>query len=398
LPSSIIAGEQMMEESKMRKNMRKIIKNNLGNFLIVLLIFLIVVGWIFSGWPRLWQKPPIPPKIEEAKAADTTLRPNGDGTVGTWTSTAATFYTEIDNDPDAADDDTTYVQGPNRADASMFVLLSDTPADFGSADTIEIKVKHKEDGTGNDVIDMYYQIFQSDEATVITAETTATRLTQGTYTINAKSVSITGTNDKTTWDGARIRLRQDYTRTGAADTTSQARVTAIEVNITYTLVVPPATWKAAEDTPITNVNKNENIRLRFLVANTGSEATNYDYLLEYAPKVGAICGSFIAVPVATTTEPFEMTDSPYITNGEPTTAKLTIPPCCPTFVPGRMVEDPSNSSGYLTLPFENYTEIEFVFQATTNATNDGSYCFRLTNAGTILDEYPVYPELQIAIP
>jgi len=40
--------------------MAKIIKNNFGNFLIFCLIFLIVTGWIFSGWPRIWQNPPIP--------------------------------------------------------------------------------------------------------------------------------------------------------------------------------------------------------------------------------------------------------------------------------------------------------------------------------------------------
>jgi len=162
-------------------------------------------------------------------------------------------------------------------------------------------------------------------------------------------------------------------------------------------VVPPATWKTAEDTSITNVNKNENIRLRIEVANKGSETPDYNYLLEYALKVGATCGdneSFIVLPVTASTEHFEMTDSIYFTNGDPTTSRLTVPNGY-TFIPGKMVEDPSNNSGYITLPYENYTEIEFVFQATTNAINGGSYCFRLTNTGTPLEEYS-YPELQIA--
>lgn len=166
-------------------------------------------------------------------------------------------------------------------------------------------------------------------------------------------------------------------------------------------VVPPASWREDEDTPTSGVVKQTNIRLRIELANTGSEATDYDYLLEYAPKVGATCGddeSFIVVPVTASTEHFEIRDSTYITNGEPTTAQLTVPPCCSSFVPGRMVEDPSNSSGNLTLPFENYTEIEFVFQATTNAIDGSSYCFRVANAGTPLNEYPIYPELQIASP
>jgi len=43
--------------------MTKIVKNNLGNFLVILIIFALVTGWILSGWPRIWRKPPIPPEI-----------------------------------------------------------------------------------------------------------------------------------------------------------------------------------------------------------------------------------------------------------------------------------------------------------------------------------------------
>lgn len=51
--------------------MVKIIKNSFGNFFVILVIFSLVTGWIFSGWPRIWQNPPIPPRIEEAQAAIT---------------------------------------------------------------------------------------------------------------------------------------------------------------------------------------------------------------------------------------------------------------------------------------------------------------------------------------
>jgi len=49
--------------------MAKIIKNSLGNFLVIFVIFSLVMSWWFSGFPQIWQNPPIPPKIEEAKAA-----------------------------------------------------------------------------------------------------------------------------------------------------------------------------------------------------------------------------------------------------------------------------------------------------------------------------------------
>ena len=35
------------------------------------IVFLIIFGWIFSGWPRIWQNPRIPPEIQEVKANTT---------------------------------------------------------------------------------------------------------------------------------------------------------------------------------------------------------------------------------------------------------------------------------------------------------------------------------------
>lgn len=56
--------------------MAKLIKNSFGNFGIIFLVFILIFGWLFSGWPRIWQKPPapldiylmgdIPPEIKEA--------------------------------------------------------------------------------------------------------------------------------------------------------------------------------------------------------------------------------------------------------------------------------------------------------------------------------------------
>lgn len=175
---------------------------------------------------------------------------------------------------------------------------------------------------------------------------------------------------------------------------------AISGTTTLTVAFPPATWKAPEDTPISGVNKLENIRLRLQVKNSGGETPDYDYQLEYAGKVGDFCGddeSFSAVPVTATTEPFEITDSTYVSDGDPTTARLTVPEEY-SFVSGNMVEDPSNSSGILNLSFEEYTEIEFVFQATNNAVDGENYCFRASNKGTSLNEYSVYAELQVATP
>ncbi len=52
--------------------MARIIKNNLGKFLVICFVFSIVTGWIFSGWPQIWQNPSIPPEVQEAKASEAT--------------------------------------------------------------------------------------------------------------------------------------------------------------------------------------------------------------------------------------------------------------------------------------------------------------------------------------
>ena len=45
--------------------MKKIAK--ISKFLLILFL---ITGWIFSGWPRIWQNPKIPPKVQEARAAE----------------------------------------------------------------------------------------------------------------------------------------------------------------------------------------------------------------------------------------------------------------------------------------------------------------------------------------
>ena len=38
------------------------------NFLRTCFIFVLLMSWSFSGWPRIWQNPPIPLKVQEALA------------------------------------------------------------------------------------------------------------------------------------------------------------------------------------------------------------------------------------------------------------------------------------------------------------------------------------------
>ena len=46
---------------------------NSHKFLRISVVFTLIFSWIFSGWPRIWQNPRIPPKIQEAWANTTNL-------------------------------------------------------------------------------------------------------------------------------------------------------------------------------------------------------------------------------------------------------------------------------------------------------------------------------------
>ena len=179
-----------------------------------------------------------------------------------------------------------------------------------------------------------------------------------------------------------------------------AQISTLYVLVTYS--VPAATWAQAEDAVHTGLAKSTNIRLRFQVDNTGGSASAYNYRLEWAAQSGT-CDtvysgeSYAAVPDVASTEHFDMTlsGSSLYVDGDPTTAQLTNAEAY-TFVAGDQVESTSNQSGAITLAQNQYTEVEYVFQANANATDGGVYCFRVTNAGTALNSAGVIAQVTLA--
>ncbi|MCH8741573.1 hypothetical protein IH779_01605 [Patescibacteria group bacterium] len=368
--------------------MKKIMKNNSANFLAGSIIFFIVAGWIFIGWPKIWQDPQIPPKIQEVYAIQTGL-PNGDISTGSWTDEGTVdndgfLYTSID-EASADGDDSYIVSFGTTATAEVGLpVFQDPGVDTGHI----IHVWIRSIGSGG-VERMRVALFQG------TTEIETSGNLQNRSTTYAEQVfTIAEANAANITDYADLRIRIISRNLGGSE---EMRVTKVEFEISDAVGIPPATWREAEDTLTFGVIKETNIRLRIEAANTGATATDYDYFLESALKIGAVCGDdevFTAVPVTAATEHFEMTTSNFFADSDPTTAQFANTEGH-IFTPGRIVESPSNSSGLITLSAGNYTEIEFVFRATLNATDGESYCFRVTNNGTALDEYSVYPELQI---
>ena len=81
---------------------------NISKILKYFLVFVLITGWIFSGWPQIWQNPPFPPKIQEAQAADITVDTGDTAPIAghnapralVWTSASVGYFFYIDSDND----------------------------------------------------------------------------------------------------------------------------------------------------------------------------------------------------------------------------------------------------------------------------------------------------------
>jgi len=62
-----------------------------------LLIFTVMLAWLLSGWPQIWNNPRIPPEIREARAADTGAKAAGTATSSDWTGWTTTNLSTDDD-------------------------------------------------------------------------------------------------------------------------------------------------------------------------------------------------------------------------------------------------------------------------------------------------------------
>lgn len=242
----------------------------------------------------------------EAHQQVTTLTPNGDGTKNTWAASGCgtSFWQCVDDNPTSADDDSTYVQGPSASSASLFLQLTNMPSDFLAPESVNFGAKFRSNSCTDDTPFGYFQLYQSNESTALTAETTSIKPTSS-YNYNTRSGTLNGATDKSTWDGARLRLRQYHQASGGSDAGCRLRITAVTVSITYiTTGVPKLaqtgyifenddedqssgdavddnTQQAGGNTAITNVKKGERITVRTQLKNTGAALSGRDVGLFY---------------------------------------------------------------------------------------------------------------------
>jgi hypothetical protein len=163
-----------------------------------------------------------------------------------------------------------------------------------------------------------------------------------------------------------------------------------------------ATWKAAENTVPGNQPKDQNVRLRLSIKNSGTPLTDQNFRLQYASKgAAANCesvsgGNYVDVPTNTSgcgSDAACMKTSTQFSDRASSTQLLAIPTGF-TFAQGQILEDPSNQTGNVALPSSQFTEVEYNFQLTAFATQN-AYCFRTTKAGAALDNYTKVAELTV---
>lgn len=149
-----------------------------------------------------------------------------------------------------------------------------------------------------------------------------------------------------------------------------------------------ATWAAAEDTTLTNLNTNVVKRLRFQVSNEGwTRGSGPTFQIEFARLSsgsdcinGPFATGYTAVPTGTSLH-WKMATSANVNDADPTTNNAGITDANPTFVAGQ-IKSTGNTTSAITVTSENFTEIEYVMNATSNAISGATYCFRLTNVGS----------------
>lgn len=165
-----------------------------------------------------------------------TLTPNGNGTFsGLWGGTGGTptySYTEID-EGFSPPSDTDYITCASDS-ASGFWLLSDCPSDWVTALTCTARIRAQDSGKGTPRDWNTIQIFKSDESTALTGTASLAASTSASWATFTASLTITGATDKTSWDGARVKLTSNSGGSGSA------WLSALQIEMTYDDTAAPA--------------------------------------------------------------------------------------------------------------------------------------------------------------
>ncbi len=156
-----------------------------------------------------------------------------------------------------------------------------------------------------------------------------------------------------------------------------------------------------ENTAISALQIGQPRRLRLAVANDGSTTSvASNFRLEYGSPAPTCADTSSWTVVSTSGAHWIMSDSANITNGSNATNIATssggvTDPKLNFFSANGGLLDVSIETATMTLPVNNFFEVEYSLVASTSASQGETYCFRLTRSGTALFDYDHYPQVTI---
>ncbi|MFC1687461.1 DUF2341 domain-containing protein, partial [Patescibacteria group bacterium] len=155
-------------------------------------------------------------------------------------------------------------------------------------------------------------------------------------------------------------------------------------------------WLAADDNPASDLVKGTTYRVRFMLYEAGTKKTTETEAFEYGTNSDCTSGSWTPIPgsAALTTEHFVMDTSSQYSDGDLTTTRLLGASAPGTWFDGEGVADPGTVAGPLTYEIGYYTEHEFAFTPTANATNGATYYMRVDSVAG----YSVCAQLSLETP
>lgn len=158
-----------------------------------------------------------------------------------------------------------------------------------------------------------------------------------------------------------------------------------------------------QDTPLTEVPQLSTYRLRLEVSNEGSTSTPaIQYRLEYAQKLTTCSAAGGWTDVGAADDAWNMSTSQLTEAGNTTniaTSSGGVKDENLTFLTTNGGQrETTSQTGNITLSATQFVELEYSIEASTSSIPSATYCFRLTNAGTPLDTYTVYPEATVKNP
>ncbi|MEK7641698.1 MAG: hypothetical protein AAB365_01765 [Patescibacteria group bacterium] len=163
----------------------------------------------------------------------------------------------------------------------------------------------------------------------------------------------------------------------------------------------------SQDAVLSTLDESTGVRLRLLISNEGGTRLAYaqqQLRLEYGLKSTTCAAISSWTDVGGVGGDWDMFSSANLTEGGNTTniavATGGVANENATFVASNGgIRDTTSQTSSVPVSSDSYIELEYSIQALTAATDNGTYCFRVTNAGSATNyAYRVYPEATISSP